>query len=421
MRATISYLGVLLWLPAMVAASSSHPLPREEKNKSQEDVTRKLVSDTEGTEGTAGVGGTGSQSVLLEADGSVSNEDGKKVKWEVVEDEEVQESETFICSDEPGWIVSATKHNQAMEPFLNMTCDQLELTIDESGHEEWCNFHRSTATGGKSAFEACCFCGGGSHVPVPCSDYPNWTLDPSGSNTIIDCEFVAEQQELCSVMKDVIGYGVSTVQDACCACGGGFRPFLTDYVSIIPLSKDTPMPTLASSSSPTIVPSQMPSKSTKSEKVNPLFPDQLENESPTTLNSSSPSINTDKSSKSDKSNKSKRKLKHEEINGPSPRRKLLLGDPPFESPPKFEDDIPSSMYSRNTDATPAPATPAPSPATPASKKVPDIRDWTTRGGLGESPGINNLEFLGLGYDGLQGNPRGSLTSELDPGKSKSRI
>ncbi|EJK73065.1 hypothetical protein THAOC_05334, partial [Thalassiosira oceanica] len=45
----------------------------------------------------------------------------------------------------------------------------------------------------------------------------------------------------------------------------------------------------------------------------------------------------------------------------------------------------------------------------------DIRDWTSRNGLGESPGIPNLEFLGLGYDLVRGNPRGSEKSELDPG------
>lgn len=45
----------------------------------------------------------------------------------------------------------------------------------------------------------------------------------------------------------------------------------------------------------------------------------------------------------------------------------------------------------------------------------DFRDWTTRVGLGESGGIPNLEYLGLGYDIVFGNPRGSETSELDPG------
>lgn len=46
----------------------------------------------------------------------------------------------------------------------------------------------------------------------------------------------------------------------------------------------------------------------------------------------------------------------------------------------------------------------------------ELRDWTTRKGLGESPGIRNIEFLGIGYDGLRGNPHGGISSELDPGK-----
>lgn len=55
-----------------------------------------------------------------------------------------------------------------------------------------------------------------------------------------------------------------------------------------------------------------------------------------------------------------------------------------------------------------------------TEKYPDLRDWTTRRGLGESPGespgIRNIEFLGIGYDGLRGNPHGGISSELDPGK-----
>lgn len=45
----------------------------------------------------------------------------------------------------------------------------------------------------------------------------------------------------------------------------------------------------------------------------------------------------------------------------------------------------------------------------------DKRDWTSREGLGESPGVPSLEYLGLGYDILYGNPRGSDSGELDPG------
>jgi hypothetical protein len=50
----------------------------------------------------------------------------------------------------------------------------------------------------------------------------------------------------------------------------------------------------------------------------------------------------------------------------------------------------------------------------------DFRDWTTREGLGESPGVPNLEYLGLGYNSVFGNPRGSSSSEVDPGKTRER-
>ena len=38
-----------------------------------------------------------------------------------------------------------------------------------------------------------------------------------------------------------------------------------------------------------------------------------------------------------------------------------------------------------------------------------------QGGLSVG-GVPNLEFLGIGYDAIRGNPRGSSSSELDPGK-----
>jgi hypothetical protein len=42
-------------------------------------------------------------------------------------------------------------------------------------------------------------------------------------------------------------------------------------------------------------------------------------------------------------------------------------------------------------------------------------DFTYKIGAGASRGVSNLEYLGLGYDIFRGNPRGSETSELDPG------
>lgn len=54
------------------------------------------------------------------------------------------------------------------------------------------------------------------------------------------------------------------------------------------------------------------------------------------------------------------------------------------------------------------------------EKPVQFRDWTFREGLGESPGIRNLEYLGVGYDALRGNPRGSRFSEIDPGMTSTR-
>jgi hypothetical protein len=45
----------------------------------------------------------------------------------------------------------------------------------------------------------------------------------------------------------------------------------------------------------------------------------------------------------------------------------------------------------------------------------DKRDWVTRSGLGENEGIPGIEYIGLGYNMLEGNPRGTSKSELDPG------
>ena len=44
-----------------------------------------------------------------------------------------------------------------------------------------------------------------------------------------------------------------------------------------------------------------------------------------------------------------------------------------------------------------------------------LTSFTYREGAGDSPGVPNLEYLGLGYDMIRGNPRGSESSEVDPG------
>lgn len=45
----------------------------------------------------------------------------------------------------------------------------------------------------------------------------------------------------------------------------------------------------------------------------------------------------------------------------------------------------------------------------------DRKDWVSREGLGDSPGIPGVEYLGLGYNIFKGNPRGTDKAELDPG------
>ena len=59
--------------------------------------------------------------------------------------------------------------------------------------------------------------------------------------------------------------------------------------------------------------------------------------------------------------------------------------------------------------------PAEEPPTCDVCPINKIKDSTRREGLGESPGIPNLEYLGLGYNIFEGNPRGSDISEADPG------
>jgi len=209
------------------------------------------------------------------------------------------------CNDEPDWKV-AGYNDEAMASFKDWTCDDLKkftANSDESIVENWCKFHRIHTSVGKSAAEACCFCGGGQHVDTPCEDYPDWSLVSSGSDNLISCDFIASlsgsrKAQFCNKVKYHPGAGGYTSKDACCACNGGFRP---------------------------------------------LFGEDEDDSTPT-----------------------RRKLAHE------------------------GDETLNVDYNHN--------------------------EYMTRIGLGESEGIPNLEYLGLGYDGLRGNPRGSSASELDPGK-----
>jgi hypothetical protein len=231
-----------------------------------------------------------------------------------------------MCLDEPDWTLATNsgKYEPVLNPFANMGCAALEGMTDIDGHETWCEFLRINTGAGKSAAEACCFCGGGNHVPVPCQNVRGWSLVPSGSDEIIGCNFIenvaSDTEGFCRAVSNVKGADGLSAMEACCACvddngnHGGFRPIIG-------------------------------SASNVNSEGRILYP------TPVTI-----------------------------------KRRLQQAQPPFAEDP------------------------------PEPKPKPDIRDWTTRSGLGESPGIPNLEYLGLGYDGLRGNPRGSLSSEIDPGK-----
>jgi len=205
------------------------------------------------------------------------------------------------CEDEPDWKV-AGYNDESMASFKDLTCTELERFVangDENQVETWCNYHRIHTGIGKSAAEACCFCGGGTLAPTPCEDFPDWSLVSSGSDDLIGCDFIANLPNpkwFCNTIKNHAGAGGYMAKDACCVCSGGFRP---------------------------------------------LFGED-EDSTPT-----------------------RRKLVHE-------------GDETL--------NVNYNHY-----------------------------EYMTRVGLGESEGIPNLEYLGLGYDGLRGNPRGSSSSVLDPG------
>ena len=53
-----------------------------------------------------------------------------------------------------------------------------------------------------------------------------------------------------------------------------------------------------------------------------------------------------------------------------------------------------------------------SDACPAEHNINEATTFTYQHGLGESPGVPGIEFLGLGYHILFGNPRGTDTMEL---------
>lgn len=214
------------------------------------------------------------------------------------------------CIDDTDWTMPRIS-DFFETPFTGKTCQELEAYTTPENRDQWCSYLSTDLNKEKCVAEACCFCGGGSDLDIPCEDIPGWQLGPN-----VGCDFVAASPDptsFCEDVKDFV-YNGQKASDSCCVCGGGTKP--QGHYSL-------------------------PRKS------------------------------------------SARMLGNEdEPTGASEEDKLKYCD---------GDDCSVSYQF-------------------------DKRDWTTREGLGESPGVPNLEYLGLGYDAFRGNPRGSLNSEVDPGK-----
>ena len=104
-----------------------------------------------------------------------------------------------------------------LEPFEGMTCDEIRDEIEEDQFETWCNFHKFSTEVGKSAFEACCFCGGGSHIQTPCEDFTDWSMNPSSANNLANCPFIENVKQptsFCNRIKMHKGLGGLTAGDA---------------------------------------------------------------------------------------------------------------------------------------------------------------------------------------------------------------
>jgi len=199
-------------------------------------------------------------------------------------------------------------------PFSGLTCVELEDMTPEGNPAErskLCEFLSQGIFSGPCAIEACCFCGGGTHNFAPRCENMEWnSMVDTGSG--FNCEVIdtlppANQDNFCDKAGEAsFASDGLTMNEACCACGGGHRHY-----------------------------------------------------------------------------------NHEFANG----RRLQGGR-------KLQENGASAAGAA------------------AAIVLPDGQsfvDFTYRVGAGDSPGIPNLEYLGLGYDLIRGNPRGSESSELDPG------
>jgi hypothetical protein len=223
-------------------------------------------------------------------------------------------SQPSACEDDVDWKMPLHT-TWGLSPLVNMTCADLEVYSTPENQEEWCGYLSVDVIDDKCAAEACCFCGGGTHVDVPCENIPGWQI---GSG--LGCEFIEESGDpagFCDTYKEFLFNGM-VPSDSCCVCGGGGKP-VNHYWRL-----------------------------------------------------SSSSVNEEPAE-----------------------------TPPFPPPSRKLEESPGLIH----------------PSCDSTTCTIDKRDWTTRVGLGESGGVPNLEYLGIGYDSLRGNPRGSSISEVDPGKA----
>ena len=108
----------------------------------------------------------------------------------------------------------------------------------------WCEFFSSYVNNGKTTYEACCACGGGTHVDVEPSSQPSTSSNPSSSYapsttqqpSIQPSECVDEPgffwdsdlgygcdvltSSFCNTFSSIVSNGKTTLT-ACCLCGGG--------------------------------------------------------------------------------------------------------------------------------------------------------------------------------------------------------
>lgn len=126
--------------------------------------------------------------------------------------------------------------------FQNKTCTMIAELPDF-----WCGYFSSHVNNGKTTYEACCACGGGTHVDVEPSSQPSISTSPSSSHSPSTTQQPSIQPTECVdepgfMWDSTLGYGcddltssnfcntfASVVYDgkttltACCLCGGGIN------------------------------------------------------------------------------------------------------------------------------------------------------------------------------------------------------